>query len=608
MEETWKGNKRIGNYFFEKELGRGEFAVVSLATNSTDNKKYAIKSINKQRIQDTEMYKKLLNTEILIMTRINHPNIIHLHDLFESTNNYYLVLDYCNKGDFQKFMLSRKLKFLEEREAVMFLKQIMNGFQELRKNKIIHRDFKLANLLVNDEIVKIGDFGFAKRGRDVAKTIVGTYMTMAPELLVSSGENEYTSKSDLWSLGVVFYQMLFGELPYFGLTPNEIYFDIKQKNGKFRYPHSVSAQSQDLIQKLLTINPKERIDWPEFFNHELFSLSFRPSLRDLALIEPQDEADDIQACDRDLNSVEEEFRKNRQKVVTATSKSPMRKNRDSSPSTSARISPTKHPEEPSAKESVSMKIECAKSDKEKDSINVNFGGEVRGRPINEEVIHSEDAENMAKLSAIKDVSKRYAHEKKKVLFIVFTVRHVRKLMKNTAFSDLAKDFYAISVMLLKKAITLTELNLASVINGHNVFQMPRFEDFLSSEYRLSVVESFRSEKPNLSKYFSYLLQTGQKESFSTFAMTLIPLVTNNIALIELDQHTLFHFNEIREKLEALSSELKHAIIATLVAIYYSIKCEEYLQFVRTQSMFDFDAFYSKHDKMSDTELLQICNA
>ena len=382
MEETWKGNKRIGNYFFEKELGRGEFAVVSLATNSTDNKKYAIKSINKQRIQDTEMYKKLLNTEILIMTRINHPNIIHLHDLFESTNNYYLVLDYCNKGDFQKFMLSRKLKFLEEREAVMFLKQIMNGFQELRKNKIIHRDFKLANLLVNDEIVKIGDFGFAKRGRDVAKTIVGTYMTMAPELLVSSGENEYTSKSDLWSLGVVFYQMLFGELPYFGLTPNEIYFDIKQKNGKFRYPHSVSAQSQDLIQKLLTINPKERIDWPEFFNHELFSLSFRPSLRDLALIEPQDEADDIQACDRDLNSVEEEFRKNRQKVVTATSKSPMRKNRDSSPSTSARISPTKHPEEPSTKESVSMKIECAKSDKEKDSINVNFGGEVRGRPVN----------------------------------------------------------------------------------------------------------------------------------------------------------------------------------------------------------------------------------
>lgn len=89
----------------------------------------------------------------------------------------------------------------------------MNGFKVLHENKIMHRDVKLANIFLHDDIVVIGDFGFAKMG-DVAVTNLGTPMTMAPELLLSNSNKSYSSKADLWSLGVCFYHMLYGKMPF----------------------------------------------------------------------------------------------------------------------------------------------------------------------------------------------------------------------------------------------------------------------------------------------------------------------------------------------------------------------------------------------------------
>ena len=103
-------------------IGKGEFGIVYLAKSLIDNKKYAVKCQPKQVVQDNSQYLKLLNTEINIMSKINHPNILHMHNLMESNNNYYMVLDYCNKGDFQNYLRLRQQKYLEEKEAVFFLK------------------------------------------------------------------------------------------------------------------------------------------------------------------------------------------------------------------------------------------------------------------------------------------------------------------------------------------------------------------------------------------------------------------------------------------------------------------------------------------------------
>ena len=147
----------------------------------------------------------------------------------------------------------------------------MNGFQALRKHKVLHRDFKLANLFINDDMLIIGDFGFAKSGQDMAETKLGTPLTMAYEILTSNSENSvYTSKADLWSVGIVYYQILFGKTPFFGFTMHDLIRDIKRKVKILPFPKEISEESKDLIKRLLKTNPDERIDWHDFFNHPLF--------------------------------------------------------------------------------------------------------------------------------------------------------------------------------------------------------------------------------------------------------------------------------------------------------------------------------------------------
>lgn len=126
-------------------------------------------------------------------------------------------------------------------------------------------------MLIHNDNVKIGDFGLAKQGKELTKTVVGSYMTMAPELLCSDGENLYSAKADLWSIGFVYYQILFGEFPFFGLSPSEIYNDIKNKSKNLVFPFEISANSKDLLEKLLKMNPNERLSWAEFQNHPIFN-------------------------------------------------------------------------------------------------------------------------------------------------------------------------------------------------------------------------------------------------------------------------------------------------------------------------------------------------
>jgi serine/threonine-protein kinase ULK2 len=116
------------------------------------------------------------------MSEINHPNIMHLFEFLESSNSYYLVIQYCNKGDMEDWISKQPRKYLTEQEGIYYLKQIMNGFQVLRKHRVMHRDFKLANIFLHDDTLVIGDFGFARAGFDMAQTNLGTPLTKAPEL------------------------------------------------------------------------------------------------------------------------------------------------------------------------------------------------------------------------------------------------------------------------------------------------------------------------------------------------------------------------------------------------------------------------------------------
>ena len=204
---------------FEK-IGQGQFASVYKARLQSDPSKiFAVKMVNKKKLVINDKLSELLQTEIAIMQEINHQNIMHLYEFMESQNNYYLVLQYCNNGDLEEYL--KKKHHLAEEEAVYFLKQIMNGFRMLHEKRIMHRDIKLANIFLHNDNVVIGDFGFAKQGYLQATTILGTPLTMAPELLFKLSSS-YTNKADLWSIGVVFYQMLFGEVPFDANTAEQL--------------------------------------------------------------------------------------------------------------------------------------------------------------------------------------------------------------------------------------------------------------------------------------------------------------------------------------------------------------------------------------------------
>ena len=145
------------------------------------------------------------------MRSVDSPNIVKFIDTVESNKNYYIVQEIC-EGDLEDVL--KKKKKLSEEEALKIMKDLLNGFISLLKEGIIHRDLKLGNIMYAKNQYKIGDFGLAKKNKHINmknSSLVGTPLYMAPEILKSMN---YTSKCDIWSLGIIYYELLHGCIPW----------------------------------------------------------------------------------------------------------------------------------------------------------------------------------------------------------------------------------------------------------------------------------------------------------------------------------------------------------------------------------------------------------
>ena len=208
-----EGEKKIEKYQFnlKKMLGQGSYAIVYLGRVIDTQQPVAVKVIDK-RIFSNAYNVKNIQSEIDIMKKVAHENIVQLYDIYQTTNNMYIVTELCQDGDLLKLLQRRKK--IPEGEAKMLLKDIVNGTKYLHKSGIIHRDLKPANILIKEGTCKLSDFGFAKslQNEDVImKSIVGTPLYMSPQILQ---KEKYTSKSDLWSIGLIYYEMLHGRTPW----------------------------------------------------------------------------------------------------------------------------------------------------------------------------------------------------------------------------------------------------------------------------------------------------------------------------------------------------------------------------------------------------------
>ena len=112
--------KKLGKYILIKEIGKGQFGTVYVAQSEEDQKQYAVKCVNRNQIDGNPMLKRLLKTEVRVMNNIHHTNIMHLFDFLESSNNYYLIMQYCNNGDLEDYMKKKIKSFSLRRKAYIF--------------------------------------------------------------------------------------------------------------------------------------------------------------------------------------------------------------------------------------------------------------------------------------------------------------------------------------------------------------------------------------------------------------------------------------------------------------------------------------------------------
>ena len=252
-------------------IGRGGYGKIYLAKNTKDNKEYAIKYISKEKMKQVGVDGSVIQREIDVHIRINHPRIIKLHSFLEDKYNYYLALEYAPNGNLYQYI--QKKKGMPESEAFKYFIQVSSAIYFLHKYGYVHRDIKPENILLDKNLdVKLCDFGWCvsvEKGERT--TFCGTYEYMAPEMV---NDELYDLGIDIWSLGVLLYEMIHGYSPFRAHNNQaqdpksaqvEIFLNIK--NNKYTIDKQISEECTDLIAKLLTTDTKKRIKIGDIFTH-----------------------------------------------------------------------------------------------------------------------------------------------------------------------------------------------------------------------------------------------------------------------------------------------------------------------------------------------------
>ena len=252
-------------------IGKGGYGKIYLAKNMKDNKEYAIKYISKEKMKSVGVDGSVIQREIDVHIRITHPRIIKLYSFLEDKYNYYLALEYAQKGNLYQYI--QKKKGISENEAFKYFIQVASAIYFLHKHGYIHRDIKPENILIDDNFdIKLCDFGWCvsiEKGERT--TFCGTYEYMAPEMV---NDEFYDMGIDIWSLGVLLYEMIHGYSPF--RAHNNFVQDAKSaqveifvniKNNKYTIDKEMSEECIDLIAKLLTTDTKKRIKIGDIFTH-----------------------------------------------------------------------------------------------------------------------------------------------------------------------------------------------------------------------------------------------------------------------------------------------------------------------------------------------------
>ncbi|XP_033925808.1 NUAK family SNF1-like kinase 2 [Melopsittacus undulatus] len=269
-------------YEFLETLGKGTYGKVKKARERS-GKLVAIKSIRKDKIKD-EQDLVHIRREIEIMSSLNHPHIIAVHEVFENSSKIVIVMEYASKGDLYDYISERQR--LTEHEARHFFRQVVSAVYYCHKNGIVHRDLKLENILLDaNGNIKIADFGLSNvyQQDKLLQTYCGSPLYASPEII--NGRPYKGPEVDSWSLGVLLYILVHGTMPFDGHDYKTL---VKQiTSGDYREPTKLS-DACGLIRWMLMVNPERRATIEDIATHWWVNWGYKVPLGEQELLRESD--------------------------------------------------------------------------------------------------------------------------------------------------------------------------------------------------------------------------------------------------------------------------------------------------------------------------------
>ncbi|XP_076629764.1 calcium/calmodulin-dependent protein kinase II isoform X7 [Colletes latitarsis] len=257
------------NYDLKEELGKGAFSVVRRCVQKSTGHEFAAKIINTKKLTSRDFQK--LEREARICRKLQHQNIVRLHDSIQEENYHYLVFDLVTGGELFEDIVARE--FYSEADASHCIQQILESVHHCHHNGVVHRDLKPENLLLASKakgaVVKLADFGLAIEVTGDTQAwfgFAGTPGYLSPEVLK---KEPYGKPVDIWACGVILYILLVGYPPFWDEDQHRLYAQIKA--GSYDYPSpewdTVTPEAKNLINQMLTVNPSKRITASEALKH-----------------------------------------------------------------------------------------------------------------------------------------------------------------------------------------------------------------------------------------------------------------------------------------------------------------------------------------------------
>ncbi|UZJ52773.1 hypothetical protein CBS101457_002093 [Exobasidium rhododendri] len=279
-KKDYKDPPNIGPWKLGKLIGQGASGRVRHAVHTSTGLQAAVKIVPKQILATSRMSMRDVSAkqdkmtlgierEIVIMKLIEHPNLLGLIDVYETSKELYLILEYVAGGELFDYLVSKGR--LRSSEARSYFRQIIFGLHYCHSFNICHRDLKPENLLLDatKKIVKVADFGMAalQPSEKMLETSCGSPHYASPEIV--SGKSYKGTASDIWSCGIILFALLCGRLPFD--DPNIQTLLSKVRLGKFEMPDYLDPLAKDLIWKMLVIDPEQRLNMKEIMRHPWFT-------------------------------------------------------------------------------------------------------------------------------------------------------------------------------------------------------------------------------------------------------------------------------------------------------------------------------------------------